>query len=120
MGRVAEAVTKKDDRLKKNLQELSGELVQELIWAEARPAALEVLRRTSELIRDRKSTWAGVVGRLDRLSDYCATEAAKRETRAGSGTRNRYVLEQDVTPAGFEQDYYTEHAEKSEKVLEHI
>ncbi len=94
-----------DERLRAQLVTAFNDYVEQRCRADARPAAMDLLDALVARTRAAHGEWATVSTELERLRAELATRASRLQTKDRSAVQ-RFVVDQEVTPPGYEHTYY--------------
>ncbi len=97
--------SKDNKTLRALLINLFNDMATQELWAVARPLAIDLLDKLSHLVQTAMEKWRSLTEDLVRLQHEA--DAARRGLETHHDTpANRFAVEQEVTPAGYEQRYY--------------
>lgn len=106
----------RDERLRREIAGTFNEYVVQRCRVEARPAVIDVIDTLIARTRDVQTAWETLNTEMRTLKDEAAKHAARLQTK-NRGAARYFVVEQEITPPGYEQQYFEAHHMSSDEAL---
>ncbi len=114
MGRVAQVLTSKDEKLKLSILMAFNTFVRAQLLALATPSAIDVLNVLENRTAGLLATWQNLISDLERLAAEARQRWQALQTGGwGTGPTRDFVVELEVTQPGYEMRYYDANRKKS-------
>lgn len=115
-GAIRSKLSKTDDRLRKSLTTQFNDIVQNEMWAIAKPTAIDLLNIFGNRVKEAHAMWSSLVTDLEIARKAIDEAAVNLQTKTGTPTGGPAVRI-DVTTPGYEQRFYKSNKMKSQDAL---